>query len=130
MELVQRKIECGYLFFNCSECGRIWKEKSRDCFSLSGSNCDRCDSFVQMVDREKHPEWETDLHGNLVYPNLYVGQEEVGDTYLALARELLSLLERSCDETYELSYLSTQIKISEFLMHRLDNNPKLPVKNV
>lgn len=61
-----RKPVPGYRFFKCDTCGNEWRERSRDCETMSISDCIGCGSLVTPVDYEAHPEWPTDKFGNLV----------------------------------------------------------------
>ncbi len=73
-------LNCGYRFFECS-CGKTWKEKCRDAETESSSCCPdtECPSYltggIWPIGNEKHPEWKTDMFGNLIEPNLFVGPE-------------------------------------------------------
>lgn len=58
----------GYRFFSCYECGNYWKEKTRDCLSPSGESCSVCREWCSADCYEQHPEWETDISGNLLNP--------------------------------------------------------------
>lgn len=55
----------GYRLFRC-ECGREWKDKSRDCYSPSGEACEVCGEWISPHRREPHPEWLMDLVGNFL----------------------------------------------------------------
>ena len=66
-----RKPVPGKTFFECDECGHKWWEPSRDCKSMSGSDCpntsqDHVYNFASPVSYEEHPEWPTDNSGNLL----------------------------------------------------------------
>lgn len=62
----------GYKFYKCPYCGMKWEERSRDCHSPSGVDCDRecCKilgpMFCYPSGYEEHPEWDVDMSGNLV----------------------------------------------------------------
>lgn len=58
----------GYRHFRCDECDHSWQEPTRDCLSPSGEFCpvDGCGEFNHPISCEKHPEWPTDRHGNLL----------------------------------------------------------------
>lgn len=70
----------GYRLFKCPECGHEWQERCRDCTSESRSRCPnpnvkhdglpgcRANLYGGVVPHghEKHFEWKTDAHGNLL----------------------------------------------------------------
>lgn len=70
-------LHCGYRFFECERCGHTWKEKCRDAETPSCSSCplEDCHCVNSPIKNEKHPEWKTDMFGNLIEPNLYIGAE-------------------------------------------------------
>lgn len=42
---MEPKLRMGWRHFECSECGRKWREATRDCFSPSGDDC-KCGAFT------------------------------------------------------------------------------------
>ena len=57
----------GWTYFECDECGQVWRESSRDCASPSSSVCECCDALTQPSRFEPHYEWKTDVWGNIDY---------------------------------------------------------------
>lgn len=60
------KIIPGYRIFDCQQCGFVWKEKCRDCESVSQSGCLNCNELTEPDDYIHHPEWPTDKFVNLI----------------------------------------------------------------
>lgn len=56
----------GFRFFECTYCENEWSEKSRDCQSMSISDCPKCNEIVEPYHYETHYEWPVDESGNLI----------------------------------------------------------------
>lgn len=63
-----KKIIPGYRIFTCLYCDETWRERCRDCHTLSVSFCQKCDEFdgCDPVGFEEHAEWPIDNFGNLI----------------------------------------------------------------
>jgi len=67
-----RKPVAGYRFFECGYdeedegCGHKWQEKSRDIRSSSSSFCPKCRFLETPYNGVAHPEWITDMNGNIL----------------------------------------------------------------
>lgn len=43
--MITPTLRMGWRYFHCTDCGRKWKEATRDCFSPSGDNC-KCGEWL------------------------------------------------------------------------------------
>ena len=68
-------IRRGWRYFTCDECGYSWKWPSRDCFSLSGEDCPRCNNNCIPNDNKVDESIPADKWGNLTVPYNWNGYD-------------------------------------------------------
>lgn len=60
-----RNLVPGYRYFKCEECKHEFKFKTRDSSTPSLDSCPLCNEDCFPYKAEEHPEWLTDIFGNL-----------------------------------------------------------------
>ena len=65
----------GWRHFKCEECGRLWKETSRDRFSPSGVDCGCCGEWVSPCSNSTKPKVSVDDMGNTLMFECIIIQE-------------------------------------------------------